>query len=287
MSMHSPIYGLLLSGGESRRMGEPKELLQWHGETELSRLSSLLTQVCDQTFLSQREPSQASPSPLSLPVITDTSIGSGPLAGIYAAHQQHPDAHWLILSCDLPLIDLDHLKQLRTAFQTTKGAAYSTAFESRFDKKSEPLCAIYNKDDLKGIPSFFEDESNHHCARCFFKSLENNTLITPQLPDAIDNCNTPGDRHDIELRLKNGRGPLEIKLEHFAQLFAITQVTEQPWTTYSRTTHGVWEELRMRYKIKSLSSKILRPVVNDELVSWSHEIHANDTVSFLPPFAGG
>jgi len=277
MSEGKKLLGLLLCGGQSSRMGTRKETLQWHGEPERQRLSGLLAQVTEQVFFSQQEKGGDE-------VIVDGELGFGPLAGIYAAHQRFPEADWFVLSCDLPLVDLDHLKQLLTAFE--KGTQ-SLAFESRFDGKSEPLCALYKAEDLVKIPAFFADENEHHCARCFFKSLPDKALIRPQVADAIDNCNTPGDKRDIEIRLKHGRGEIKLQLEHFAQLEAAIGLTKQEWKSYSRTAHGVWEELKMKYRMKSIDSKVLRPVINDELVGWDAIVKEGDQLSFLPPFAGG
>jgi len=258
-------------------MGTRKETLQWYDEPERDRLGKLLSQVTDQVFFSQKEEGGEN-------IIADGELGFGPLAGMYAAHQRFPEADWLVLSCDLPLVDLDHLQQLLNSYQQE---LKSLAFESRFDGKSEPLCAIYTAEDLVKIPTFFADETEHHCARCFFKSLDDKSLIVPKLADAIDNCNTPQDKHDIEIRLEEGRGSINLKLEHYAQLEAAIGLTNQDWTSYSRTAHGVWEELKMKYKLKSIDPKVLRPVINDELVNWEAKVKEGDLVSFLPPFAGG
>ena len=47
MTVRAKIAGIILSGGASRRMGTPKALLQFQGETFLDRLIRVFSPVCD------------------------------------------------------------------------------------------------------------------------------------------------------------------------------------------------------------------------------------------------
>ena len=258
-------------------MGTRKETLNWYGQTERERLGDILSKVTDQLYYSEKEGEGEN-------IIKDSEVGFGPLSGMFSAHHKHPNADWFVLSCDLPLMDLAHLEQIVAEF---KKQQKSTSFESRYDGENEPLCSIYKAEDLAKIPAFFADKDADHRPRYFFKSLTDQSLIIPNTADAVDNCNTPGDKLDIEVRLKVGRGKINLKLEHYAQLEAAIGSTQQDWMSYSRTAYGLWEELKMKYKLKSIDPKVLRPVINDELVNWSAQIKEGDLVSFLPPFAGG
>ena len=84
-------------------MGRDKALLSYDGRsTQLERSAQLLQSVCSRVFISQRA-EQGFPLPPDTSAIDDAidAIG-GPLCGILSAMQAHPDAHWLILACDLP-----------------------------------------------------------------------------------------------------------------------------------------------------------------------------------------
>ncbi|NNE77041.1 MAG: NTP transferase domain-containing protein, partial [Pricia sp.] len=48
------IYGLVLAGGKSSRMGKDKGLIPYHGMPQREYLYHLLGRVCDKTFLSIR-----------------------------------------------------------------------------------------------------------------------------------------------------------------------------------------------------------------------------------------
>jgi molybdenum cofactor cytidylyltransferase len=45
------VNGIILAAGLSRRMGFPKALLLWHGETYLDRLIHIFSQVCQQVIV--------------------------------------------------------------------------------------------------------------------------------------------------------------------------------------------------------------------------------------------
>ena len=54
MTNHRQIWGLILSGGESRRMGQDKALLKFEGVTQLNKVYSLLAAHLSQVFISSR-----------------------------------------------------------------------------------------------------------------------------------------------------------------------------------------------------------------------------------------
>lgn len=140
--MSRTLYGLLLAGGESRRMGRDKALLVYDGQrTQLERTSALLQSVCEAVFVSQRR-TQSFPTPEGVGVIYDALDDiKGPLCGILSAMRAHPEADWLVVACDLPYLDTATLEKLVTAFHNNPPAL--TAYRSSDDGLPEPLCAIY------------------------------------------------------------------------------------------------------------------------------------------------
>ena len=61
-------------------------------------------------------------------------------AGLLAAHAYAPAAGWLVVACDLPLVDASLLKELVAHRDAGRPA---TAFRASTDGEPEPLCAIY------------------------------------------------------------------------------------------------------------------------------------------------
>ena len=101
------LYGLLLCGGRSSRMGQDKARLMLDGQSLLQRGLALLAQAgCQQVFAGGDYP--------GVPAIVDLPRwqGRGPLAGIASALMQQPDALWLILPVDMPGVTAAMLQQV-------------------------------------------------------------------------------------------------------------------------------------------------------------------------------
>ena len=189
-----PLNGLLLAGGQSRRMGQDKATLSYGGRTQPERTAELLRERCDETFLSLRTDQSPPPEVADLPIIRDSVSGAGPLTGILSAFAQAPDAAWLVSACDLPFLDfatLDHLLAQRDH------ARIATAYRSAHDGLPEPLCAVYEPHALPVLEDFLARD-----ARCPRKILINTEPFLLDLPNprALDNVNTPEDYADA-LRL--------------------------------------------------------------------------------------
>ena len=180
-----PIYGLLLAGGESRRMGRDKALLLRNGQSQLEYVAALLAGIVDRVFLSVRQEQQGEPERDRFSTIADRYDGIGPVAGILSAMDEHPDVDWLVVACDLPNIDaatLEYLLENRSQEQPF------TAFRSSYDELPEPLCAFYRAVSNAIVREFVE--SGIVCPRKIL--IRSDTLLLQQPdPNSLDNINTP------------------------------------------------------------------------------------------------
>src|SRR3546814_822414 len=102
--IHSTLlYGLVLVGGKSSRMGHDKSIISYHGIPQREYLYNLLSEICDAVFLSLRADQHIGDG---LKFILDGNQYKGPYNGLMSAHHQFPHVAWLALACDLPLMDL-------------------------------------------------------------------------------------------------------------------------------------------------------------------------------------
>tara|TARA_A100001015_G_scaffold166473_1_gene185041 strand:- start:1228 stop:1827 length:600 start_codon:yes stop_codon:yes gene_type:complete len=185
--MKKEVYGLVLAGGESRRMGRDKALLSYSGEsTQLERIVDLLSKICQKVFVSQRK-DQSFPIPSKAEVVFD-SIASvkGPLCGILSAMQAFPQAHWLVLACDLPFVTVSTLEKIITSFRASDPRL--TAYRSSSDGLPEPLCAIYPIGSNKVLLDTSRKTGNF-CPRKLL-IINEATLIDQEDPSSLDNINT-------------------------------------------------------------------------------------------------
>jgi len=87
MTSAAKLYGLVLSGGKSTRMGMDKGMIPYHGIPQRDYLYDLLSSVCEKTFVSLRR-DQQSDLPTSTECIVDLDEYRGPYNGLLSAHKK-------------------------------------------------------------------------------------------------------------------------------------------------------------------------------------------------------
>ncbi|KMQ90217.1 bifunctional molybdenum cofactor biosynthesis protein [Lasius niger] len=175
------LFGLLLSGGKSQRMGKDKAGLCYEGRPQLVRAMEFLSEFTDQQFLSLRKDQQSDPLRQNYAPIFDLEEVQGPNSGLLAAHRAHPEVAWLVLACDLPFADSKALAPLVKARAEWQGEVSEKpvvfSWKSPFNGKAEPLCAIWEPAALKSLEKAVQEGA--HCPRQAFKGLTE-FLLTPE-----------------------------------------------------------------------------------------------------------
>jgi molybdopterin-guanine dinucleotide biosynthesis protein A len=184
-SSASDVYGLVLSGGASRRMQHDKALIDYHGEPQLRWTYRLLSSVLQRVFISVRANQRDEPVRRDLPQIVDAFDDAGPAAGILSAQALYPKAAWLVVACDLPRLDAETLQHLLRARDPQREA---TAFISSHDGLPEPLCALWEPASHGKLLE--RVQAGRSCPR---KALiqGDTQLLQPLSALALDNINTP------------------------------------------------------------------------------------------------
>lgn len=200
MSEPRALFGLVLAGGASRRMGRDKAALAYRGRTQLERTFDLVARHTDRAFVSVRREQAADPARAGYPQIVDAIEDAGPIAGIAAAQAAHPGVGWLVVACDLPFLD-DAALELLVA---RRGTHPITAYRSSHDGLPEPLCAIYEPATRSGILESIAARRN--CPRKFVIASGVPLLDQPD-PSALDNVNTPEEFTLAAARLSDGSTP--------------------------------------------------------------------------------
>jgi molybdopterin-guanine dinucleotide biosynthesis protein A len=146
-------HGLVLAGGESRRMGRDKGLIPYRGEAHREVLYALLQPVCARVFLSVNAV-QPRPEPERFEYLVDRPeyAGNGPIGAVMGFRDAHPDVALLLVSCDLPFFGAEALGALLAARDPARPA---TAFLNSENDRPEPLVTIYEPRFLDGLPAHF------------------------------------------------------------------------------------------------------------------------------------
>ncbi len=181
----TPLYGLVLAGGRSSRMRTDKAALRIGERPQLDVAFELVARRVAKAWVSVRPEQRADPLRAAHAQVVDGPGVEGPIAGIIAAQATAPDAAWLVVACDLPLLDAATLDQLLAARDTSRLA---TAFASTFDGLPEPLCAIYEPASREPMRRYVA--AGGFCPRKFLAGHEV-ALLSPANARALDNANTP------------------------------------------------------------------------------------------------
>jgi len=106
----TPVWGCILIGGRSSRMGSPKHLIRQKGRTWLEQAVETLGSKVEQIVISG---SGEIPDSLTEIVrIPDAPGLAGPLAGILSVMRWQPAVSWLIMACDQPDVQPESLTWL-------------------------------------------------------------------------------------------------------------------------------------------------------------------------------
>jgi molybdopterin-guanine dinucleotide biosynthesis protein A len=134
------LFGLVVCGGKSTRMGTDKSQLVYHGKPQSDYVYDMMMPFCDEVFLSCNR-DQVWCIESGRKVITDLPEyeNIGPMAALLSAFHHGPQHNWLVIGCDYPLMNgpvLEHfLKNIKNEMPAT--AFYNAA------GRYEPLLAYY------------------------------------------------------------------------------------------------------------------------------------------------
>ncbi len=134
--MRFPVTGVLLAGGQSRRMGFPKGQIKFKGQTLAEKAFNLLAATCDEILLSA---SHSLYNFLKASTITDEIQNAGPVGGIYSAMKAAAFTQILVLPVDLPFIEEVHLRHILEMAKNEE----IPVIPRHPDGKTEPLCGVY------------------------------------------------------------------------------------------------------------------------------------------------
>ncbi len=185
------LNGLVLAGGKSERFGYDKGKISWHGNEQRYHIADMLGSQCKEVFISCRAEQQHEID-AAYKTLPDTFTGLGPYGAILSALREQPTKAWLVVACDLPLIDAVSLEYL---IQNRDVSKIATTYESPHDSLPEPLITIW---EPKSYPVLLSSLSqSNSCPR---KALINNDIRMIKALDAntLINVNTIEDSEQVK-----------------------------------------------------------------------------------------
>lgn len=193
------VKGLVLAGGKSSRMGTDKSSLIYHDDISQEVYAArLLSEVCHEVYISKSHIFQDD-SVQDIPVIKDRFLDFGPLGAILSAFSYDPDAAWLVVACDMPLLDYSILQAL---LNNRDANQFATAAKGENNDFPEPLLTIYEPRSYRRLLNFLS--LGYSCPR---KMLINSPVTHVNCDiELITNANTPEERSRILEKIKTSKG---------------------------------------------------------------------------------
>lgn len=141
------LLGVVLCGGESKRMGSDKGLLR-KGETSWAQYTGDKLAACQIPVVFSIHPKQLAAYSDFVPaelLITDALAVQGPLKGLLSVHAKSPSKDLLLLACDM--LDLDDLtiRKIIAAYREDDQYDFYVYQGAQF---AQPFCGIYTSGGL-------------------------------------------------------------------------------------------------------------------------------------------
>lgn len=190
----APLYGLVLAGGQSKRMGQDKGSLHFHGCGQRIYCFKLLQQICHKVFLSCRHEQMQLLADFPKPSLLIPDLGQriGPAGGLLAAHAFAPACAWLILACDFPFVDRNALLSLVVHRHCDRDAV---GYLDPMTGMCQPLMTIWEPQALQLLAT--RVANNQYSPRKVLDELRYHTL-TPSSPNLLLDVDTPQDMQRIQ-----------------------------------------------------------------------------------------
>ncbi len=190
--------GVILAGGENKRMPVPKAFIEVEGQRIIERNLGIMKQLFKEVFIITNQPE--SYIYLGVPLFGDIYNIRGPLTGIFTALVNSKNPWVFVSACDMPFLN-GHLIEYLYSKRDNFSAVVPVAGE-----KIEPLFAFYSKSLLllmeesilmgrPAIKDFLKDK------KVKYVTVDEIKKIDPEMRSFI-NLNTP---EDVEKYLKSRR----------------------------------------------------------------------------------
>ena len=192
------LHGLILTGGRSSRMGVDKGLIDYHGQVQVGWLAELPGAYCASARVSVGPRQDRTGGYEAMATVVDHEPGLGPAGGLDSAWKTSPDAAWLLVAVDMPLLDRATLTALTDGRSATHLA---TAFRHP-DGVLEPLCTIWEP-----AARVLLERRLQQGDASLRRLLESGPVrvLDPPSPEALSGVDRPEVRNGIRRRLRKQR----------------------------------------------------------------------------------
>ncbi|MEO7047542.1 MAG: molybdenum cofactor guanylyltransferase [Ferruginibacter sp.] len=154
MHPQEDLYGLVIAGGKSSRMGMDKAMLNYHGLPQQYYLYEMLKSMCSKVYISCNK-SQAAQINKEYNIIEDLNTFNdiGPMAAILSAFHYHPEKNFVVVGCDYPFLTKNDLEGFISSIEETDKP--KTFFNEK-ENLYEPMLGYYPHDLLPSLKEAYD-----------------------------------------------------------------------------------------------------------------------------------
>lgn len=193
------VSGIILCGGQSKRMGRPKAWLPFAGEIMLPRVVRLLRETINPIVVVAAPDQDVPPLPVDVEIVRDEEKGRGPLQGLAAgltALRGRADAAFLS-SCDVPFLQPAFVRRLIELLDDNRICV------PHVGEYHHPLAAVYRMEVTDTVQRLLAEDR----LRPFFlfEAVKTRVVEAAELTDvdptfqSLRNLNTP-EEYEAALR---------------------------------------------------------------------------------------
>jgi len=192
------LAGIILCGGQSKRMGRPKAWLPFGDELMLPRVVRLLSEVASPIVVVAAPDQDLPPLPPDITVVRDEERGRGPLQGLAAGLETligRADAAY-VSSCDVPFLRPQFVRRMIELL------GEASICVPKVGEHHHPLAAVYRVSVLPAVRQLLARDR----LRPFFlfEAEPTRVVLAEELADdpqlqSLRNLNTP-EEYDAALR---------------------------------------------------------------------------------------
>jgi molybdopterin-guanine dinucleotide biosynthesis protein A len=193
-SSEPQLTGLVLVGGQSRRMGRDKAFLELDGKPLVQIIIERVAQACAEVLIVSADVTPY--ADLGVPIVTDRFRGVGVLGGLHAGLEAASHQLALTVGCDMPFLDPELLRAFGDWAQ-----GYDVTLLRR-GEYVEPLHGAYRRTCLPAIEDAIRDGERRIVS--FFPHVRVRYVtpeeIAPFDPDMLSflNVNTPAEWRAVQ-----------------------------------------------------------------------------------------
>ncbi len=193
MTVPLRVGAVILCGGKSSRMGQPKHLLPFGNETVMQRVVRILCKVTQDVVIVAAQDQDVPELPESCLIARDDVTHQGPLSGLMYGLRvldDKVDAVYLT-GCDVPMLRVEFVREM---INRLGNADLAVPFDLQF---THPLAGVYRTSLLEKIEELLDAGERRprkliESVTSILVSVDELRGIDPQL-DSLRNMNSPED----------------------------------------------------------------------------------------------